>query len=123
MSEYTKKYYQEHKVEFAKRKKQWLVDHPLFSVWYNIRQRCSNPKRKDYKSYGERGIIVCNWVSFKDFEKWALNNGWQKGLTIDRIDNDGNYSPDNCQFITKSDNSRKKKLDNQHGVCYTVYRE
>ena len=113
--QYYQEYYLEHKAEIARRKRQWGAEHPLLNVWYNIRQRCLNPNRKDYKHYGGRGI-KCVWLSFKSFEKWCLGNGWQKGLTIDRINNDGDYSPDNCQFITKSENSRKKKLDRNSGI-------
>jgi len=73
-----------------------------------MKRRCCDPNRNQYERYGGRGIIVCDaWLDYKTFEKWALENGWQKGLTIDRIDNDGNYEPDNCQFITRSENSKK----------------
>ena len=87
----------------------------LFDTWKLILRRCFDVKDKNYKYYGLKGINICNeWKSdFLNFYNWALTNGWQKGLTIDRIDNDGNYEPINCRFITRSENSKKgnKKID------------
>ena len=71
--------------------------------------RCYNPKRKEYKTYGGKGIIICDeWLeSFDNFAIWALNNGYELGLTIDRIDSDGNYEPSNCRWLSRSENSRR----------------
>jgi hypothetical protein len=76
-----------------------------------MKRRCYDPKRKAYINYGGRGIFVCDeWKNdVSKFIQWALGNGYQKGLTIDRIDNDKGYSPDNCQFLTLSENSAKKR--------------
>jgi len=83
----------------------------LYIAWDNMKQRCYNPNNKRYGNYGGRSIIVCDsWKNFSCFKVWALNHGWEDGLTIDRIDNDGNYEPNNCQFISLSENSRKDKL-------------
>ena len=84
----------------------------LYLTWMGMKNRCYYPKHISYKYYGERGIIVFPpWKkSYKTFKKWALSNGYKNGLTIDRIDPKGNYEPNNCQFLTKSQNSRKCRL-------------
>lgn len=83
---------------------------PLYVVWCSIRQRCENINNKDYHNYGERGITVCSeWQTFMPFREWALENGWQQGLTIDRIDNNSGYRPDNCRFVTIKENNRNKR--------------
>ena len=89
-----------------------LCNHFLYSRWAGMIARCYNPNHKAYKNYGGRGIIVCN--KWKDnpnfFIKWALVNGWNKNLCIDRIDNNGNYEPDNCRFVTYGVNNKNKRL-------------
>lgn len=83
----------------------------LFYVWNSMKQRCSNPHTKDYKNYGGRGVKVCQeWAdSFEAFFRWAMSAGYQEGMTIDRIDNDGNYEPSNCQWLTLEENVRKMR--------------
>lgn len=82
----------------------------FYITWQNMKARCLNKKNNKYKNYGERGIKICDeWLTIKGFSKWALNNGWKDGLTLDRIDNNGNYCPENCKWITRSENSRKKR--------------
>jgi len=109
-AEYNKQWWANHKLEGAKHNKRWRDEHPLYVVWGNIKQRCYNTNRKSYKWYGGRGIIVCKeWLDYDVFEKWALENGWNKLLTIDRIDNNGNYEPSNCHFVTREENSSKGK--------------
>lgn len=79
----------------------------LSSTLRSIRQRCYNPNNKDYCYYGARGIKVCNeWKDLNNFINWSLSNDYQIGLTIDRINNDGNYEPNNCRYISRSENSK-----------------
>ena len=83
----------------------------LRKVWNSIKKRCYNPNSQEYKNYGGRGIKMCDeWRnSSKAFIEWALNNGYSIGLDVDRIDNNGNYEPSNCQFLTRSENVLKEK--------------
>ena len=82
----------------------------LYGVWKSMRQRCNNEKQSDYKWYGGRGIAVCEkWNDFKAFYDWAMTAGYKEGLTIDRIDDDGNYSPDNCRWITIQEQQQNKR--------------
>ena len=79
---------------------------PLYAVWKGMRERCTNPKQKHWLRYGGRGISVCEeWNDFSAFRSWALANGWRPRLTIDRIDNDLGYSPDNCRVVTFKENN------------------
>ena len=73
--------------------------------------RCFNSKCADYKYYGSRGITVCNeWKNdFMSFYTWAMRNGYRENLTIDRINNNGNYEPLNCRWITKKEQQRNKR--------------
>jgi hypothetical protein len=77
-----------------------------------MKARCSNPKDKDYHRYGGRNIQVCDeWKNdFKTFYDFCVQNGYQKGLEIDRIDNDGNYEPSNCRFVTSAENIRNSSV-------------
>lgn len=82
--------------------------HPAVSSWGAMMNRCYNPKNIMYMYYGAKGRTVCEeWHDRDKFVEWALANGWQKGLTIDRIDNNGNYEPGNCQWLSMSENSKK----------------
>lgn len=82
----------------------------LYSVWLNMRNRCYRVKGSDYHNYGGRGITVCDeWLnSFVRFRMWALINGYKEWLQIDRVDNDGNYEPSNCRFVTGAVNAQNR---------------
>ena len=76
----------------------------LYSVWSNMRNRCNNPKCKEWKYYGEKNIKVCDeWDDYIAFRNWAYANGYAEdvGLTIDRVDIGGNYCPGNCRWVTR----------------------
>lgn len=83
----------------------------LYELWKGMWARCENPKHISYKYYGGKGIKVCLlWVNYTTFRQWALTNGYSPGLSIDRKDSDKNYDPDNCHWVTRSENSRRVKL-------------
>ncbi len=86
--------------------------HPLFDVWNHMISRCERPKTTHYKRYGGRGIKVCDeWrSSFEKFYRWAVDSGWENGLQIDRIDNNGNYDPENCRFVSSAENIRNSTI-------------
>ena len=83
----------------------------LYKVWKAMKARCNNPNNKRYSSYGGRGIKVCDeWQnSFQAFYDWAIANGYREGLSIDRVNNDGNYEPTNCRWATASEQQKNKR--------------
>ena len=75
-----------------------------------MKSRCNNPRNTFYNIYGGRGISYHeDWENFDNFEKWALSNGYSEGLTIDRINPDGNYCPDNCRFVDRKVQNNNKR--------------
>lgn len=113
-------------VDFNKRTKatHGMTKTRLFTIWTGIKQRCTNPHAKDYPSYGGRGITVCpEWENFEAFRDWALANGYRDDLTIDRIDNGGDYSPQNCRWITSAaqqNNTRQNRIYTYKGETKTI---
>lgn len=97
----------------------------LYTVWSNMLQRCNNPNDPEYVRYGGRGISVCDeWQhSFEDFYSWAMASGYQEGLSIDRIDNNKGYCPDNCRWATarqQSNNLRSNRCFELKGEVKTM---
>jgi hypothetical protein len=83
----------------------------LYRVWSQMRQRCSNKNDSGYKNYGGRGIVVCDeWEKWETFRDWSLANGYAQGLTIDRENNDLNYEPSNCRWITRAAQVNNRRI-------------
>ena len=92
-----------------------LRNHPLYVVWVDMRRRCDNKTNSRYKDYGGRGITICEeWYDFKKFYDWAIA-GYKKGLSLDRINNDGNYEPSNCRWATRTEQANNKR--NNRTIC------
>lgn len=85
----------------------------LYHIWTGMIYRCTNPKATGFENWGGKGVNVCReWKDdFMNFFLWAMKSGYSDNLEIDRIDNDGNYEPGNCQWITKSENIKKMWSD------------
>lgn len=82
----------------------------LYTIWEHMRQRCNNPNNKDFRYYGGRGIrITPEWDDFGAFQIWALANGYRDNLTLDRINVDGDYRPENCRWVTMAEQNRNKR--------------
>jgi hypothetical protein len=87
------------------------TSHKLYWVWQSMKARCTSRKASRFMDYGGRGIGMCEeWLVFESFFSWALQNGYTEVMEIDRIDNDGNYSPSNCRFVDRSINTQNTRL-------------
>ena len=108
---------------------------PLYKCWKRMKKRCFNPNESNFEHYGGRGITVCDaWLRPEPFIEWALANGYREGLSIDRIDVNGNYEPANCRWVTLDEqkankrNSRRvtlfgeqtnlNQIEKKYGVCH-----
>lgn len=96
----------------------------LHKIWLSMRERCYRVRHVHYKHYGGRGIKICDeWQNFATFRNWALSNGYRDDLTIDRINYNGDYSPDNCKWSTmkeQQNNKRTNRIIVYHGKKYTL---
>lgn len=115
----------EEKSHEPKKVKHGLSKTRLFSIWSGMKLRCYRKKDKAWKWYGGKGITVCGeWLNdFGEFYKWAMDNGYKDGLTIDRIDHEGNYTPDNCRWATikeQQNNRSSNKNITYNGETKTV---
>lgn len=90
----------------------------LHNRWREFRARCRNPKHKSFHNYGGRGIYVADeWHNFEEFVRWAGDNGYRTDYELDRIDNDGPYSPDNCRWVPAAVNARNRR-DNRRYIFF-----
>lgn len=105
-------------------KKHGKAKEKIYWIWHSMIQRCEDEKNSQYRLYGGRGIVVCpEWHDSSCFIEWALNNGYQEGLTIDRIDSNGNYEPNNCRWVNwevQANNTRRNHYVEIGGVTKTV---
>ena len=96
----------------------------LYSIWRDMKNRCNGLKEKDKKNYFDRGITYCTeWETFESFRDWALSHGYREDLTLDRINNDKGYSPDNCRWVTRSvqnNNTRQNHFITYNGEIHTL---
>jgi hypothetical protein len=109
----------------------WQIKHgmsgtKIYKTWHNVRSRCKNPNATKYHIYGGKGIKVCKeWdESFERFYRWSVENGYKEGLTIDRIDGDGDYSPENCRWVdyqTQNNNTSQNNMITFDGITLTAY--
>ena len=104
--------------------KHGLVGTRIYSIWIDIKSRTLNLKNKSYIDYGGRGITICDeWLDIRNFYNWAISNDYSEELSIDRIDNDGNYCPENCRWNTRTIQNRNQRMQKNNtsgfkGVCY-----
>lgn len=101
------------------------TDTRLYNIWLAMKRRCDTPSLKAYPDYGGRGITVCDeWVnSYEAFRDWSIANGYDETLTIDRIDNNGNYEPENCRWVdcvAQANNRRSNVILELNGESHNI---
>ena len=96
----------------------------LYKVWSTMKDRCNNPNNKGYSNYGGRNVKVCDeWNDYDNFYAWSIENGYDESLSLDRINNDGNYEPSNCRWSTRreqNENKRNNHLETINGLTFTL---
>ena len=101
-----------------------LSDSRLYRIYHHMQSRCYNQNDTRYKQYGGRGIKIDEeWNTFESFSKWAIENGYNDDLSIDRVDVDGNYSPSNCRWVNskiQSNNKTNNKYLTYNGETHTI---
>jgi hypothetical protein len=91
----------------------------LYNIWIKIKDRTLNPKYEKYKYYGGRGINICEeWLDVQNFYDWAMSNGYSDELSIDRIDNNGNYEPNNCRWVGVTIQARNQRIQKNNTSGY-----
>lgn len=104
--------------------KHGMVKSRMYRIWARMKARCTNPKSKDFKWYGGKGIKVCDeWNDFNSFYEWSIENGYKDDLTIDRIDNSKGYCPDNCRWVDMEKqhrNTTRVRLIEYNGIVKTI---
>lgn len=110
-----------------KKKTHGMTNTRIFRIWSGMKFRCYIPSSSGYENYGGRGITICpEWLGehgFENFYNWSMKNGFRAGLTIDRINNDGNYEPPNCRWtdkINQCNNRRSNRFLTARGETHTV---
>lgn len=94
--------------------------HPLYSRWADMKTRCACETHAWFHRYGGRGIKVCSeWYKFDPFKQWAETNGFSSELVLDRADNDGDYTPENCRWATKSESMYNREFDSDTPGVYS----
>lgn len=100
-----------------------MSDERLKGILRGMHQRCYNSKSAAFPWYGGKGVTVCpEWHDFETFKLWAISHGYADDLTIDRIDPDGNYEPENCRWITRAMNSSRaaRRITEGQGISYAI---
>lgn len=101
-----------------------MINKRLYSIWHNMKSRCTNTKMAHFDRYGGRGIKVCDdWQKFEPFYEWAMSHGYSDTLTLDRIDVDGNYEPSNCRWVdmyVQNNNTQKNHYITYKGQTKTA---
>lgn len=96
----------------------------LYGIWAGMKKRCYNENAYNYSGYGARGIRICDeWQSYEAFKKWSMENGYSDNLSIDRINVNGDYTPDNCRwadYCTQANNRRSTAYYTYNGEKYTI---